>query len=173
MSYAKTISTTYKSQNPFVFSLLENEKAICIFWFLIFCTAIAQNYVAYLFSRTAFYTSESLLFNSTWLLFIPFSFFLIKIIPKLVSREFSRTSFIVTASLLALILGTAHLLVFSLFVSLVTGYEPSHSFSFTWLIIEVFTEDFYLLFFIYLVLTFFYSFSEIHRQRNTLPNNYK
>jgi len=95
----------------------------------IFLLAVLQDYIYSRLKHTGFYLSESLLYNTFWVFFIPLTIFtkrLIKILkPK---NKWLRISYNVSSGLTFSFL---HILLFSAFFVLISTliYDPSHRFS--------------------------------------------
>ena len=104
------------------------ERVSAMRWTWVVCLlllmlGIAQDFFHSYTKNYNFYTSESLLFNSFWLLFIPFIALLNYYFGK--KREQPKTAEIF---LVSLSLFFAHLLSFCLFVNIVSGLLFNHSF---------------------------------------------
>lgn len=99
-----------------------------IIFIIVFFLAIFQDYIYSQLQHTGFYISESALYNTFWMFFIPFTFFTNRLIKSLpLHTNWSRF-------FMALGIGTAisllHILLFTSFFVLVSNliYTPPHGF---------------------------------------------
>lgn len=125
------------------------------FWVIVYLAAIGQDYVGASVNNSAFYLSESILFNTSWLVFIPISFVIIFAVRKPLFTTVTNSFKWLIGIVFSLTLATIHLVGFSLFINIVSGTTAFHTFDFVWMLNETFTEDFYLVFSLYGMLLFF------------------
>lgn len=106
-----------------------NLRAILLFYFLIYGLAIFQDYLFSKFKSTGFYWSDTMLYNTYWLFFIPFiklaKYVKIKIQPKIKKIE------ILYAFASGFIFTSLHISIFSIIFILGSNliYETPHRFS--------------------------------------------
>ena len=127
---------------------------VILFWSLIYAASLAQDYAGSSINSAAYYFSESVLFNTFWLFFIPFFLIVISSVRRTWFLDRGSAVKGAIAFVIALMLTLAHLAAFALFINLASGITLPHIFSFAWVMNEVLTEDFYLVFSVYGLLLF-------------------
>lgn len=117
---------------PFSAAVLEPFKKV-YFWFALVLAVVGLSIVQdYIFSEvrnTGFYLSESLLYNSIWMFFLPLGWLQLNLLQRTtINNSHLRWTFY---GLLALAMTLLHLLLFTtIFVSIsAVVYSPSHYFS--------------------------------------------
>ena len=117
---------------PFSVAVLEPLKKV-YFWFALVLVvvglSIVQDYISSEVRNTGFYLSESLLYNSIWMYFLPLGWLQLNLLQRTtIDNGYLRWSLY---SLLALAMTLVHLLLFTtVFVSMsALVFSPSHHFS--------------------------------------------
>jgi len=100
------------------------ERLLVVGFTIIYITTILQNYIFSHLKNTGFYFSESAVYNTIWLLYIPFLFLLKSLLKNKEVHWFTRVGGAIVASL-------AHVLIFSLlfFIFSYLVFQPHHLFN--------------------------------------------
>ncbi|GAB5524268.1 MAG: hypothetical protein Roseis2KO_21400 [Roseivirga sp.] len=102
---------------------------IMLIWFSVYVLAIFQDFLFSQLRYTGFYLSESMLYNTWWILFIPFLLLLKWLDPKIQPQTlFTKTLYRLGAGI---VLSGIHLLLFTTFFVSVSEllFSPPHRFS--------------------------------------------
>lgn len=166
MQHPISISTKIK------FPKLSKAKLLPFLLLFIIGLAVFQDYLFSIFKNTGFYLSESLLYNSFWLFFIP----LFLISSLLLHSIFSKNNFLriiytlgigVVFSLLHLFLSACFFVFVSSFV-----FEPAHRFS--TIFNSMLSNQFYLAFLFYTIAPYYYysSFKNASQEMSVSKSQY-
>ncbi|NBA85750.1 hypothetical protein GVN16_08270 [Emticicia sp. CRIBPO] len=118
--------------------LLEKKKLflLVIALSVLVLMGIAQDYLEASFHQYSFYISESLLFKSFWLFFIPVAWFFTRFEYLLSNKWYLR---LLTVFLLSL----AHVILFALTLHFMSALSLPHTYSFIWAVKKTIAEDVY------------------------------
>ncbi len=103
--------------------------AIASILLLVYALAVLQDYIYATLRYTRFYISESLLYNTYWLLFIPFLWIANKLYAN--SAFKSNTRKVIQLSITSILLSGLHVMLFALFFTAISTlvYDPPHRFA--------------------------------------------
>ncbi len=128
------------------------------FWVSVYLLAIFQDYLYSTLRDTRFYWSETCLFNTYWLLFVPLAFFVERILEAIGWKEKPLLTRLLFCLGLGLFLSLLHAF---LFANLFTGisnlvFSPPHRFS--GIFKSVLSNQFYITIVAYVILPFVFRF---------------
>lgn len=121
-----------------VSQLLEKRKILLLVIILAVLAAmgIVQDYLEASFHQYSFYISESLLFKSFWLFFIPVAWLFTRFEYLLGQKWYLRLLTIVLLSLV-------HVMLFALTLFFMSAISLPHTYGFIWAVKKTIAEDFY------------------------------
>ncbi len=131
---------------------LSRNKVVVFIVLLVFGLAVLQDYIFSELKQTGFYLSESLLYNTFWVFFVPFSMLLYRLHRHLLKKPLWQRY------LLGLFAGVGqsfvHIIVFASFFVVISNfiYHPSHRFK--PILITVFAQQWYIALLWYVVSPF-------------------
>ncbi|MEL7120031.1 MAG: LytTR family DNA-binding domain-containing protein [Bacteroidota bacterium] len=142
-----------KNSNSIFCNHLKSEGILLIaILLLLICLAVFQDYLYSQLRNTGFYLSESLLYNSIWLFFVPLGTLQLWVLKNVTS--FKKVYRILFISIIGLVFSLLHLLLFSLtFVGIsAMVFSPGHRFY--PIFKSALSNHFYLLYLIHLAIPF-------------------
>jgi len=146
----KHLSTKMLKQQATFSELLKNPYVQTIFWLFIAVLVFIQDYVDASINSLGYFISESLVFKTFWLLFIPLSLGWFKVLDTFLER-IRNTGLWVLAVILPFFIGLIHLLTFSALLKTLSDLLLIDSWQFFWLFSEAISERAYFTLAIYLL----------------------
>jgi two-component system, LytTR family, response regulator len=122
-------------------------------FFAVIILAIIQDYLHSYFNNYSFYLSESLLFKSYWLLFIPVIYLQLFIIKKYRNKLFGKLNLLAILSVTT-ICSLLHIFMFATVVKIGSALFFNHTYGFSQTVNYTIADDFYKYILIYGILAF-------------------
>lgn len=142
-----------------------------ILWSLIAILSFAQDYLSSFLNNGPFYTSEAVLFNLYWLLFIPFSILWIYGLNRLNYQKKNRHLYLILFSL-PIILSAAHLLLFALILHILSAFIHQDPYQFEWLVKQKFSDYLYPALSVYILIAFTGTWINRKQEKKASGNNF-
>ena len=146
-------------------------RLFILFWLAVYGLVIFQDYVYALLRDTGFYWSEVTTFNSYWLLFMPFIWFLLRITKK--SDFLSKTALQkgIKSFVLATIFSVLHIFLFACIVTTVSNllFSPPHPFWGT--LFSSLSNDAYITLLVYFLVPYVYQLLRLRNRKDGLAQN--
>ncbi|MFD0863883.1 LytR/AlgR family response regulator transcription factor [Sungkyunkwania multivorans] len=149
----------------YLFKFFKSNKIWIVLFLLLISVAVFQDYLFSRLQHTGFYISESLLYNVLWILTIPFIFFEFILLRKL---SFTRkTPQIISTIAISTILSLTQILLSALFFVTISYFVFSPTHRFDNIFNAYLSNQFFILFLIYLIAPFVESAIKTFQNKTT------